>query len=57
MNLKKLTTTGIAKVPIRIDGNQLPRVVVNPDDWVDKPSRNPVGTAIPPVGIKTNWKK
>lgn len=57
MNLKKLTTTGIAKVPKRTTGNQEPKEVVNADAWVDKPSWNPAGTAIPPVGIKTNCKK
>ena len=31
MNLKKLTTTGIAKVPKRTTGNQEPKEVVNAD--------------------------
>ena len=31
MNLKKLTTTGIAKVPKRTTGNQDPKEVVNAD--------------------------
>lgn len=56
MNLKKLTTTGTAKVPTRTTGNQEPKEVVNADVWVDKPPWKSAGTAIPPVGIKTNCK-
>lgn len=51
MKLKKLTTTGIAKVPITITGIQDPRDDVKLDACALSASVNPEGTAIPPVGI------
>ena len=54
INLKKLTTTGIAIVATKITGNQLPRVVVRADACASSQVWKPVDTAIPPSGIRSN---